>query len=106
MTGIAKRHLVERQRGERIMGQCSLGALAHSRLLVKDLDDALSAGCRRVDARDEATEAADRAVELAEVGEEDQQAAVGEPALGKLPGSKPDHHQDAGEFNEVDERRK
>ena len=58
-----------------------------------------------VDRVGEPAQPADRAVELAQEGEEHEQPAEREVALGELPGAQPDHEQRAEQLDQVDERR-
>ena len=80
-------------------------ALAHGRLLFEELDDALGAGRGREDRVAQSGQPPDRAVQLAEVGEESQQATDRQPPLRELPRPHPDDEQCPGQVDALDQRR-
>ena len=78
--------------------------LGDAGLFVEDLDDPLGAGAGGVDRVPQVAEAADRPVELGEVGDEDQQPAQGDPVVGQFPHRDAHHQQHADGLEQAAER--
>ncbi len=72
--------------------------------LVEQFDDPLGRSGRRVERGRELGQVADRTVELAQQGDEDQQSAQRELPLRELPRPEAHHGQCAGQFDHLDDR--
>jgi hypothetical protein len=103
---VGERDRVELHDAPRAMERAGPGRVLYRGLAVEELDDPLRPGGGGVDGVQEAAQAPDRAVELAEKDQEDQEPADGERAVRDLVGAEDDHHEHPGELYEVDQGRK
>ncbi len=103
-VGVGERDALQRERALRAGERRRIDGVDDGGLLVEHLDDPLGPGLGRRHLVPQAAEPGDRAVELAEVGDEDEEAAEGDPAVGQLVDGETHHSEDADELDEVAER--
>lgn len=103
-TGVAEGHALELDLTAGPADPAGVGGFDDLGTLVQQLDDPFRGGRGGVEGVPEAGQVADRAVELADQGQEDQQSAQRELALRQLPGAQAHDGETTGHLDELDHR--
>ena len=102
--GVGEPDALQREHALRAGERRRINGFDDGGLLVEHLDDPLGAGLGRRHLVPQAAEPGDRAVELAEVGDEHEEVAEGQVAVGELPHGEAHHEQYADDLDKTAER--